>query len=215
MNMPRKKEVEAVEELVIQPPKIREMVVPIRGDRLLSNRMTEETKEELARRQAGLPPLPKKKERDPEEEWKDRLHVISWAENRFGFPAIALKKSLATAGADRTKYTQGKICGIIQVMSVPGTDLLEVLDSEPHMRTDWGVNHNARGAAIILFRPEFIDWRMDVRIRFDESMLGKAEVLNLFEHAGHSVGIGPWRPERKGEMGRFQIDRDRQVETNA
>jgi hypothetical protein len=46
-------------------------------------------------------------------------------------------------------------------------------------------------------------------------MLTRESVLSLVEAGGMGVGIGEWRPERKGDFGTYAIDETRDVEVVA
>ena len=61
------------------------------------------------------------------------------------------------------------------------------------------------GAADLRYRPELIDWSAPLNISYDADMISPDMLANLFQRAGYSVGVGDWRPERKGTAGRFSI----------
>lgn len=61
------------------------------------------------------------------------------------------------------------------------------------------------------YRPEFPEWSTVLRVVYVTSALERASVLSLIDAAGMGVGVGEWRPERKGDFGTFQIDPDRDV----
>ena len=49
---------------------------------------------------------------------------------------------------------------------------------------------------------------MTVRLEFDSQSLTKNTILNLIQRAGFGVGLGEMRPEKGGEYGRFEVDRE-------
>lgn len=60
-------------------------------------------------------------------------------------------------------------------------------------------------SADLRYRPELIDWSATLNISYDADMISPDQLANLFQRAGYSVGVGDWRPERKGTSGRFSI----------
>lgn len=46
---------------------------------------------------------------------------------------------------------------------------------------------------------------MDVPLFYNASIIGEAQVLNLLQYAGFSVGLGAWRPESGGTSGQFTL----------
>jgi hypothetical protein len=46
------------------------------------------------------------------------------------------------------------------------------------------------------------------------SLLTRESVLSLVEAGGLGVGIGEWRPEKRGDMGTYFIDPNKEVEVN-
>jgi hypothetical protein len=51
-----------------------------------------------------------------------------------------------------------------------------------------------------------------LEVSYVTSMLTRASVLSLIDAGGMGVGVGEWRPEKKGDFGTYQVDPDRQVE---
>ena len=80
----------------------------------------------------------------------------------------------------------------------------------PHMRED--VTRVGMGGTDLRYRPEFTEWSTEVELTFVKSMLTRESVLSLIEAGGMGVGVGEWRPEKKGDFGTYAIDETRDVE---
>lgn len=59
------------------------------------------------------------------------------------------------------------------------------------------------GSADLRYRPEFVGWKFSAEIEYDE-LLKVDDIVVLINRAGFGVGIGEWRPEKGGDMGRFR-----------
>lgn len=76
--------------------------------------------------------------------------------------------------------------------------------------SDWvvdkrrGVNPATKAAACLI-RPRFDRWGLDVTIEIDETELDESKVRDLFDRAGRAVGLGDFRPNKKGPFGTFKI----------
>ena len=72
------------------------------------------------------------------------------------------------------------------------------------MRTDT-VKIDGGRTSTIAYRPQFWGWELDVPVVFNTNLVSEAQLLNLVQLAGFSIGIGDWRPERNGTFGTFSI----------
>jgi hypothetical protein len=140
--------------------------------------------------------------REPEVEWKDALYVIDEENEKYGFPASGIKKSLVNAGG---RFADEKMTVLRGAVNIVG-DLLEIEGNKPEMRTD-AVRLNG-GSLDLRYRPEFKNWSINVPVIFNSNIISKSQVLNLFQIAGFAVGLGDWRPEKNGTFGQFEIDKD-------
>jgi len=147
----------------------------------------------------------KKAARDPKAEFLDALYIISGdptkdlSKCKFGFPAGGIKKALVYAG----RYTDQKMTHLRGAINVVG-DLLEINSPKlPTMRSDRVVLN--RGKTSLAYRPNFYPWTIEVPVIFNRAVLSEEQLLNLFQNAGFSVGIGAWRTECNGIMGQFKI----------
>ena len=57
---------------------------------------------------------------------------------------------------------------------------------------------------IMRYRPMFKQWMLEFIIEFDDEIAVDA-IKEALEIAGKYVGIGDWRPEKKGKFGKFQV----------
>src|SRR3546814_17616345 len=77
------------------------------------------------------------------------------------------------------------------------------VQGEPRPRED--MVRVGMGTADIRYRPEFPEWSILAAIKFNDSVISAEQIANLLSTAGFAIGIGEWRPERKGQFGRFTV----------
>jgi hypothetical protein len=138
--------------------------------------------------------------------------MLSWLhKNLYGFSAIGLKKSMASA-AFGCKISKDKI-SIIKNIFVHGPYDGLIAITEPDMktpkiyveRTDAGIS--AKGNLVVpIYRPEFkAPWCMQVHFSWVEGIMNFPTILNILEAAGRFNGRGPWRHEKSGTFGSFDV----------
>jgi hypothetical protein len=120
---------------------------------------------------------------------------------KFGFPSTGIKKAAATAGF-RAGLTKD-IVTALGFFHIKET-LIEIKNCIPIM--DESVTRiPATGGADIRYRGKFENWKMTFEIVCSKDVFPKEKVINLINYAGFSVGIGDWRPEKRGSHGTFHI----------
>lgn len=67
-----------------------------------------------------------------------------------------------------------------------------------------GVNPQTSGANLII-RPMFENWSFEFTLSFDEKELTGETVRDLVDKAGKRIGLGDYRPARKGPFGKFVV----------
>ncbi len=121
-------------------------------------------------------------------------------------PSTHLAGALIEAGkhlkvVGKGKATYSKICGYaVQI---------EPFEIE-HKKQFWevfsclAVNPSTKGRNP-LYRPMLKDWEISFDVVFDEMEIAPSIMKELFDIAGRIVGIGDWRPAKKGPYGKFQV----------
>ena len=174
------------------------MVVPIIGvSPFLAHRFSEEAQESIAVAQSGAH-RGKKPPRAPENEFE--LAQYRTADGRHGLPAAAFKRAVVAAVRYVEGLTMTRVEGALQI---PGSILPFAKHSEPAMQADRVVI--GRGTTSIAYRARYDEWSVDVPVRFQEDVISPEQLVNLFQIAGFSVGVGDWRPSCKGSFGMFQV----------
>lgn len=153
-----------------------------------------------------------KQPRDPEEDYRAALYLHD--DDGYGFPVIAFKAAAVSACRFFGKampMTLARQCIFFdaELSKRDGQKLARIV-GEPHMRED--VVRVGMGGTDLRYRPEFTEWQTDVEITFVKSMLTRESVLSLIDAGGMGVGVGEWRPEKKGDFGTYAIDSTRDVE---
>ncbi len=186
-------------EKTITIPEIRlqTMLVSIVGATpLLTNRFSEASIANIEEKQQKKAKLAKEA-RDPEAEFKAATHMI--AAGVFGFPAVGIKKALVAAGG---RFADEKMTHLRGALNIMG-DLIPIIGPAPTMRSDTIRLQGMKSS--MAYRPQFMPWAMEIPVVFNASIIGQAQILNLFQIAGFSVGIGAWRPECNGTFGQFTL----------
>lgn len=142
-----------------------------------------------------------RKERpSPEDDAADRLYQN---ENGPYFPAENLRQSIIAA-ASRTKIGRRSAT----------TDVAAALFVTPFAMPvigEWHVDSRpvvipATRGRILRHRPMFDEWTIELTIQVETELIDAATVRRILDDAGNYVGIGDFRPARKGPYGRFRVD---------
>jgi hypothetical protein len=185
--------------------------VPLLGTSpLITHKFSEKAKRQMLDAMQGR--KSPKEPKDPEREYRDAAYRTD--AGGYGIPAIAFKS--ATVSAARFFGKSVTMVGLRQTVFVAGEFskgegmMLAVITGEPEMRED--VVRVGNGGTDLRYRPCWQQWETSLDVTYVKSMLTRDSVLSLIEAGGLGVGVGEWRPERRGEYGTYCIHPERQVE---
>ena len=142
------------------------------------------------------------KEMTPKEHAEQSLYIDS--KEQLFQPATHLEGALVEAGKSQAvigkgKATYSKIMGYAVEINP-----FEII----HKKQKWeifsclGVINRGR---VLIHRPMLKDWEIEFEIIFDEEQIPASILKKCLERAGKYVGIGDWRPAKKGRFGKFQV----------
>lgn len=103
-------------------------------------------------------------------------------------------------GRGSAKATYSKVCG----------SSVEINPFEILLKEKWkvfsilAVNPTTHGKNV-LHRPQFDNWKVNFECTFDENQIEVPVMKEIFDIAGRQVGVGDWRPAKKGRFGKFQV----------
>lgn len=186
--------------------------VPILGTMpLIVHNFSEKSKRQMLEAQQGK--KSPKVARDPKAEFEAAFYRTK---NGYGFPVTAFKA--ATVGAARFYGKDVKMTELRQFIFMRGEisendpqALVEIV-GEPKMREDVVRLGGMNRSADLRYRPEFSDWSTTLEITYVTSSLSRDSVLSLIDAGGLGIGVGEWRPEKRGEFGTYRIDPTKNVE---
>jgi len=123
--------------------------------------------------------------------------------NTFYVPASGLKNALVTA-APLTDLAKTQIRAGIFIKQ----DRIPLKYERLVMREDMvKIGKFPNKVADIRYRGEFQGWSLVADVEFRTDVLSAPELYNLFDHAGFSIGLHEWRPEKNGSFGRFEVEK--------
>lgn len=203
-------------QIQIQAIQSETIAVPIVGTSpLIVHNFSDKSKRQMLEAQQGKKAL--KENRDPQAEYLAAFYRIAspHGEEKYGFPVVAFKA--ATVGAARY-WKSLKMTELRQAMFFSGVytpadqqQLVEIF-GEPQMREDVVRLGGMSRSADLRYRPEFPEWSAVLKVTYVKSALSRDSVLSLIDAGGLGVGVGEWRPEKKGEFGTYQIDQSKEIE---
>jgi hypothetical protein len=92
------------------------------------------------------------------------------------------------------------------------TPRLDLVVPDTHKAATWeadvrkGTNPNG-GEAIAICRPRFDSWAFEFDAELDEAEIGENVIRELVDKAGKRMGLGDFRPSRKGIFGQFLVEK--------
>lgn len=137
----------------------------------------------------------------PEEDAEKRLYPVN-GKGVPTFPSDNIRQSMIKAAA-RTKIGRRSAATDAAAAIYLYPPLLD-LESEWHLDSR-AVVIPATGGRILRHRPMFDEWQLEFSLQVNTDLIDAATVQKILEDAGALVGIGDYRPARKGPYGRFAI----------
>jgi hypothetical protein len=162
---------------------------------LIMHKFSEKSKKEMRDKQTKQA-TKGREAKNPEADYKASMY--DHPDGGHGFPSIAFKAAAVRAG---------KMVGMVmtdtkQCFHIDG-DLVKI-NGEPRMRED--IVRLQGSTADLRYRGEFVDWSTEFDIKYRSDIISKEQLVNLFQHAGFSVGVGEWRVEKNGSNGQFEVE---------
>ena len=211
--MAKKKEAET--EVKVQPIKIKEVEITIEGvSPLIVNNFSEKSRQQILDAQMKKV----KKEKDVRNPIEDGMRALYWLTPmpeefteesfekalkegaRFGFPAKGIKASIVS-GAYRNKLTPDKV-SLYGAFLIP-EELVEIKYENLRIREDYV--RIAHGGTDVRFRPEFDNWSMTFKMRYNENAYSLEQIINFINLGGFSCGLGEMRTEKGGNNGSYIV----------
>lgn len=196
------------------------LLVPIIGTSpLIVHNFSEKSKRQMLEAQQGKKKV--KEVRDPVAEYEAAFYRIHSEDDgdRYGFPVTAFKA--ATTGAARFYDKSITMTALRQFMFFRGIltkadpqQLVEIV-GEPEMREDVVRLGGPSRSADLRYRPMFPEWSAVLDVTYVRSSIDRNSILSLIDAGGMGIGVGEWRPEKRGEFGTYAIDTDREIEVQS
>jgi hypothetical protein len=189
------------------------MLVPIIGTMpLIVHNFADKAKRQMLDAQQGR--KSPKVSRDPQGEYEAAFYRMK--DGAYGFPATAFKAATVGAarfyGKDVAMTTLRQFVFFHGVLSDLDPQSLIQIVGEPRMREDVVRLSGPSRSADLRYRPEFPEWSAVLPITYVRSSLSHGSVLSLVNAGGMGIGVGEWRPEKRGDFGTYKIDTTRDVE---
>jgi hypothetical protein len=172
---------------------------------LISHKWSEKAKKEMRDKQTKKKLAPKQA-KDPKAEFESSLYLLSngtHPKGPYGFPAVAFKAAAVRAAKQVDGMNMTDARGLFYIEPDDG-DLVKIDSPKPPVMREDMVRLNGKSADI-RYRGAFIDWSVLLNVRYNADVISQEQLLNLFELAGFSCGIGEWRMEKGGTFGTFTL----------
>ncbi len=193
------------------PIEIVNTTITVKGtSSLIVNNWSEKAKEEMRKSQTKQAKGPKEA-KNPEACFRGAMYLD--VDGNHCVPALAFKNAIVSAARFLDDFKMTVLRGAIFVEGtnqsvrdgVTGArDLLQIKSAPPVMRED--MVRVGMGKPDLRYRPEYLDWSIDLPISFNRRVVSLEQLVNLIQTAGFGVGICEWRPEKNGQHGRFAVD---------
>lgn len=196
------------------------VAIKVRGTRpLLMNRMSEDTLEGLRTK------IKKPKAKDigktisRREEAEPKVYL--GANGEPVIPGENLMACLIAAGVfirldAKRQVSTGKATLLPGLMTLLDFQM-PIVDPDSGKPATWdpdarkGTNPNGN-EAVCVCRPRFDRWAFSCRIEIDDHEIGENAIRDLWDKAGRRIGLGDFRPSRKGVFGQFVIEEWSRIE---
>lgn len=148
------------------------------------------------------------KTRDPREEATQCAYIAP--DGTFFFSAFAIPNAMGAAGANHKMKGSRKslrfvvpsavrmTCDTVTILNGKGPAESFEVDARP-------VTIPATKGRIMRYRPRFNDWGARFELIVNDDQLAVDMAHQLLVEAGQGIGIGDFRPEKRGPFGTFRV----------
>lgn len=148
----------------------------------------------------------KDKNRSVEDEAAEKLS--KGPDGRIGVSSVNLYAAMVAAGR-RVKNGKTQI-STATTTTLPGLMSVEQMflpfTDDPPWVADKRRGVNPKGGEMVcLIRPRFDTWGFEVTFLIDETEIAASTVRDVLRVAGQFIGLGDFRPSKRGPFGRFAI----------
>lgn len=185
--------------LKLPPPEFTTFSVKLQGTTpLITDAFSQARRDKLARTQDGSAKQ-KPGPRDPEAEFTESQYLRE--DGAYGVPKLAFRKAIQAAAIRMTEVKGTEVLAAFQI-DTPD-EFLPLEAKAPTQRMDHVVR---MGRGNLAYRAEFWPWAVVLPIRLDHEVVTLDQFIHIVYKAGMGIGIGNWRPEKKGDFGTWTIE---------
>lgn len=154
------------------------------------------------------------KNTDPREEAKKVAYIAD--DGTFYFNAFAIPGSMGNAGASHKMRGSRKSLRFVVPSAVRlNVDAITILNGKGPAK-DFEVDSRpvtipATKGRIMRHRPRFNQWSAEFELMINEDLLSIEDAHMLLNEAGMSIGIGDFRPEKRGPFGTFRVTKFKEI----
>src|SRR3990167_1172174 len=148
------------------------------------------------------------KRRDPRTEATKNAYIAK--DGSFYFNAFAIPSAMGSAGANHKATGTRKTLRFVVPSAVQvASDTITIMNGSGPAKTfevdSRPVTIPATKGRIMRHRPRFDQWGAKFDLLINDDLLSTEMAQQLLTEAGQSIGIGDFRPEKRGPFGRFRI----------
>ena len=179
------------------------VAVGIRGvTPLLVHRFSEDAEQAKASRRMEV------KTRDPREEATKNAYIAK--DGTYYFSAFSIPNSMGNAGANHKMRGSRKTLRFIVPSAVRVTaEAITILNGAAAAKSlevdSRPVTIPATKGRVMRHRPRFDQWGAKFDLLINDDLLSLEMAHQLLNEAGVSIGIGDFRPEKRGPFGTFRV----------
>ena len=184
--------------------------VEIRGNTpLLIHKFAEQAEQSKATRRVMVDSM------NPRDEATKNAYIAQ--DGTYYFNAFSVPATMANAGVNHKMRGSRKTLKFVVPSAVRmESDTVTILDGEGKAAKNFEVDGRpvtipATKGRVMRYRPRFDQWSAKFRLILNDQMLSSEDAHRLLNEAGESIGIGDFRPEKRGPFGTFRVTKFEEI----
>lgn len=171
---------------------------------LLCNRFTDAAA--MAATGGDRPAAPAGDKGTPREQAEGKLYIGH--NGKVMIPQPNIFRCIIDAGTffkcGKNKVTTQKSSIIPACIEIQGIEI-PIQHKDPWEVDTRAVRNPSTGGRFLCYRPSFNDWRLSFVLSVDTDLMNVKLVRQIIDAAGKRIGLGDFRPDRKGPFGKFVV----------